>query len=420
MRFSTFTLRDVRLFIIQKSHSIGLFMTKKQLGWMIILAMIVFTNILESMILMPLASTIKLDLGMDEKQWGVAISSYLFSAFFAGIISIFLIDRFDRKRFLTVLYALFIVGTFLCGIAQSFEFLVFARIFAGFFGGVISAVVLAIVGDVIQPEHRGKATGIVMAGFSSAAALGIPLGLYLGLTWTWHTPFIFIVGMSVLTWFFLVWQLPPLRAHLEREAGYKSYHIFKRVAKNGNQIRALIFTCTILFGQFAIIPYLADYVEQNIGFEKPQLVWMYFFGGGLTFVTNPFVGYLADKFGQLKTFLVLMLLSLIPIVAITSMGENPMPLVLLATTSFFIFAGGRNIPGTALVLSTAAPFERGGFMSIRSAMQQFASGIAVMLGSFILYQDEMGKYFNFEYVGYLAVGTSIASYFLLRTIKQEY
>jgi predicted MFS family arabinose efflux permease len=102
------------------------------------------------------------------------------------------------------------------------------------------------------------------------------------------------------------------------------------------------------------------------------------------------------------------------------MGENPMPLVLIATSSFFVFAGGRNIPGTALVLSTAAPFERGGFMSIRSAVQQFASGIAVLLGGFVLHQNKAGVYFNFEWIGYLAVVTSIASYFILRTIKQKY
>jgi hypothetical protein len=43
-----------------------------------------------------------------------------------------------------------------------------------------------------------------------------------------------------------------------------------------------------------------------------------------------------------------------------------------------------------------------------------------MISSFIVYQDETGKYFNFEYVGYLAVATSIISYLLLRNVKQIY
>jgi hypothetical protein len=59
-------------------------------------------------------------------------------------------------------------------------------------------------------------------------------------------------------------------------------------------------------------------------------------------------------------------------------------------------------------------------MSIRSALQQLASAIAVLLGSWILTQDATGKYFNFELIGYIAVGTSILSYFILRTIKSDY
>jgi predicted MFS family arabinose efflux permease len=395
-------------------------MSKKQVTWMILLALVIFTNILESMILMPLASTIKQDLGMDDNQWGVIISSYLFSAFIAGFLSIAVIDKFDRKKFLIAAYALFISGTVMCGIANSYEFLVFARIFAGFFGGILSAQVMAMVGDLVQPEHRGKATGIVMAGFSTAAALGIPLGISIGLTWSWQMPFFFIVGISVLTWFALILFLPEMIGNRSGISMLQSYKILGRVVNNRNQLKALLFSTTIIFGQFAIIPYLADYVEHNIGFEKNELVWMYFFGGIMTFITNPFIGFLADKFGQLKVFLVIMLISCIPIMLITSMGENPIPLVLIVTSGFFIFAGGRNIPGTALVLSTAAPYERGGFMSIRSAVQQLGSGVAVMLGSWILYQDDLGKYINFEIVGYIAVTTSILSYFILRTIKSEY
>jgi predicted MFS family arabinose efflux permease len=233
-------------------------------------------------------------------------------------------------------------------------------------------------------------------------------------------PFFFIVGLSVLTWISLILFLPEMNGNRSGISMLQSYKILGRVVKNKNQLKALLFSTTIIFGQFAIIPYLADYVEHNIGFAKNELVWMYFFGGILTFITNPFIGFLADKFGQLKVFLIIMLLSCIPIMFITSMGENPIPAVLIVTSGFFIFAGGRNIPGTALVLSTAAPYERGGFMSIRSAVQQLGSGVAVMLGSWILYQDDLGKYINFEIVGYIAVTTSILSYFILRTIKSEY
>ncbi len=394
-------------------------MSRKELTVMILLAAVVFTNILESMILMPLASTIKAELGMDEKKWGIAISSYLFAAFISGIIAIKWIDRFDRKKFLISQYALFIVGTYLCSIADSFEFLVFARICAGFFGGVSSALVLSITGDLIAPQHRGKATGIVMTGFSTAAAVGIPLGILLGLKFSWHAPFLFIIFLSIIVLVFLFLAIPSMTSHIL--ATPKSFvQIFKNILSQKNQLLALLFSCLILFGQFAIIPYLADFVVHNVGFRKEQLVWMYGIGGALTFVTGPIIGYISDKFGQKKTFLVVMLLSCIPILFITQMGATPIILVLIVTTSFFVFAGGRNIPGTAIVIATASPQERGGLMSVRSALQQLFSGIAVMLASTIVVQDEVTKvYYNFEYIGYLAVATSILSYFILIKIKPK-
>jgi predicted MFS family arabinose efflux permease len=394
-------------------------MSRKELTIMMLLAAVVFTNILESMILMPLASTIKAELLMDEKKWGIAISSYLFASFFSGVLAIKWIDRFDRRKFIISQYACFIIGTILCSLATSFEFLVFARIAAGFFGGVSSALVLAITGDLIAPQFRGKATGIVMTGFSTAAALGIPIGLSLGLKFSWHAPFYLIIALSAVVLFLLYKTIPTMRDHIQAKPT-SFVQIFKNILAEPNQILAILFSCMILFGQFAIIPFLADFMVYNVGLKKTELIWMYFFGGGLTFVTSPFIGGLSDKYGQKNLFLIIMLLSCIPIFIITGLGTTPLYLVLISTTGFFIFAGGRNIPGTAIVIATAAPHERGGLMSVRGAFQQLFSGFAVMLGSFIVVQDPVTKqYSNFEIIGYLAIFTSILSYFILIKIKPK-
>jgi predicted MFS family arabinose efflux permease len=305
----------------------------------------------------------------------------------------------------------------LCAIAESYAFLVFARIFAGFFGGIISALVLAIVGDLIAPENRGKATGIVMAGFSTAAALGVPAGLFLGLNWNWHVPFYFIILLSLIIWVGLWLRLPEMKGHLEKAKSTNTFSVVKSIFSNKNQILALIFSVILLFGQFGIIPFLADYVSHNMGFDQRDLVWMYFFGGILTFITNPLIGKWSDKYGQLKVFFILMILSCIPLYFITSLGKTEMIWVLLATTAFFVFAGGRNVPGTSMVIGTAAPHERGVFMSIRSALQQLMSGVSVMLASAIVFQDKNMVYHNFEWVGYIAIFTSLLSYYILKNIK---
>lgn len=175
-------------------------MSKKMLVIFVLLALVNFTNILDFMVMMPMASVIKADLSMNAEQWGWVVSSYSSAAFVSGIISVFIIDHLPRKMFLLFIYLGFLIGTLFCGLADTYEFLLYARIVAGFFGGIIGAIVLSILTDVAPEKHRGHATGIVMAGFSAAAALGVPIGLWMSVEWTWHTPFIAIVVVGVLIW----------------------------------------------------------------------------------------------------------------------------------------------------------------------------------------------------------------------------
>jgi predicted MFS family arabinose efflux permease len=57
-------------------------------------------------------------------------------------------DRFDRKKLLLFFYGGFVLGTLWCGLAQSFEVLLIARIATGLFGGVIGSIVIAISTDL--------------------------------------------------------------------------------------------------------------------------------------------------------------------------------------------------------------------------------------------------------------------------------
>lgn len=385
----------------------------------ILLALVNFTNILDFMVMMPMASVIKADLSMNAEEWGWIVSSYSSAAFVSGVLSVFIIDHLPRKKFLLVIYLGFLLGTLFCGLAQTSEQLIYARIIAGFFGGIIGAVVLSILADIAPEEHRGHATGIVMAGFSAAAALGVPIGLWMSVQWNWHTPFIAIVVVGTLIWTALFFYIPLLDEHLKIK---KEKSLFKLISvfKDRNQVLALLFMVCILFGQFLIIPYLADYMVQNVGFKEIELSYMYFFGGAIMLVTNPLSGRLADKFGRLNVFLVILILSFIPIYLITNMGAVSMVTALVVSTMFFIFTGGRVIPGVAMVISTAVPQRRGTFMSVRSAVQQLAGSVAVIVSSQVVYQTNDMQYHNFHIVGYIAILAGVISYLLLRKVEQRY
>lgn len=388
---------------------------------LILLAAVNFTNILDFMVMMPLGPQLKRVFDLNPGEWSLVIASYTFAAFVSGFASIFFIDRFDRKKFLLFNYSFFLLGTLFCAMANSYEMLLFGRIFAGLFGGTIGSVVLAIVGDIVPPEKRATAMGIVMGGFSAAAALGVPFGIYFGTMFNWHVPFYAILGIGLIIVTLLIIYIPPIQSHVavkeERISGWKN---IKDSFTDKNQFLALIFMVVMLFGQFSIIPFLSPYMVANIGFSEYDLMYIYLFGGLISVVSSAIIGRLADKHGKIKVFTILLFISLIPIFIITNLVVIPIWQVIIITTSFFIFAGGRMIPGTAIVISTANPKSRGAFMSIRSSIQQLGSGIAAYIAGNIIVEGVDGKYVNYNYVGYIAIATSLISLWLIRKIETKY
>ena len=395
-------------------------MMKQERMMLITLAIINFTNIMDFMVMMPLAPQLTALFQLTPQQWSLVVSSYTFTAFVSGLLSLFFVDKFDRKPFLMVIYVGFIIGTLFCSMANSYVQLIAARILTGVFGGLIGATVLAIVGDAVPGERRASAMGIVMAGFSAAAALGVPFGLYFGIQFGWHVPFVAIVVMG-LPILFMIWKfIPSLTGHLDKKEKTNPLSAIKEAFSDRNQFIALLFMVIMLFGQFSVIPFLSPYMVANVGFENFDLIYIYLIGGFASIFTSPIIGKLADKHGKTQVFTVLLLLSLIPLYLITNLKPTPVPIVLIITTFFFIFVGGRTVPGTALVLATAKPTNRGSFMTVRSSIQQLGSAVAAYVAGLVVVETPQHTYIHYQYVGYLAIATSLIALFLARKIKAIY
>src|SRR3546814_20691079 len=75
-----------------------------------------------------------------------------------------------------------------------------------------------------------------------------------------------------------------------------------------------------------------------------ELVYNYLVGGACTFVSSQYIGKLADKYGKRQLLVVLCVLSIIPILLVTHLGETSLPLAVAASTLFFILVYGRSVP----------------------------------------------------------------------------
>ena len=406
-----FRLNDLNL--IQQNKG----MTRQERFLVYTLASINFTNILDSMIMMPLGDVFMNLFGISPSEFSILVSSYAIGAFISSVVGTIYLDRFDRKKALSFIYAGFIIGTFLCGLSNSYFLLLGVRFITGLFGGMIGALVLSIVSDTFAFVRRGKAMGVIMAGFSAAAALGVPLALLLAEQISWRMPFFFIAGIAIVVWILLFVSFPSMTSHLSNVQRQNLWRTLQRIWSDSNQAKALILSMVLVLGHYMIIPFIAPYMTRNVGFTQAQITWIYFIGGGLTVFSAPLIGRLTDQYGAKNVFITLMLLSFIPVVFITHMNPVAIPVALIATSAFFVLGSGRMIAPQTMITASVGPETRGSFMSLRSAMVQLSIALSAFVSGQVVQENADQTLSGYNWVGYLSIIICIGALYIGKDLK---
>ncbi|MEN9538758.1 MAG: hypothetical protein RLZZ126_993 [Pseudomonadota bacterium] len=386
-------------------------MTPERERWLLFtLAGIQFNTALDFMVIMPLGPLFTQIFGIHDGQFALLVSAYTLASGLSGVAAAFFIDRYGRKHLLLVLYALFGLAAWACSMAPGYEALVLGRIAAGATGGVISSVIQTIVADVIPFERRGRAMGTVMSSFSFASALGLPASLWLAGHGGWHAPFmltgIVSLGMIVL----VAATLPRLDQHLAAHPAAGVWAHFRAVLSDVNHWRAFAFTGLMVFSGFVMIPFLAINAQHGVGLRQDQIPYIYLCGGVASLFTARWFGRLTDRIGKVPAYrrLTLGLLPALFVVALLPYGA-PLSAMLLVSTWLMVLMSGRMIPGMAITGGAASPAHRGTFMTLNSAVQSAAMGIAALVGGLLIQRRPDGRLQDFWIVAAVASAAMLAT-----------
>jgi predicted MFS family arabinose efflux permease len=392
-------------------------LTPREWLLLLVLAAVQFTHIVDFMIIMPLGPVYIREMGLSTGQFGAVVAAYTVAAGLAGLLAARHLDRFGRKAALLTLYAGFTVGTLLCAAAPSYPLLLAARTVTGAFGGVAAAVVLASVGDAFPDARRATAMGVIMSAFSVASIAGVPLGLHLAETLGWHAPFAALGGLGLAVLGLAAAVLPPLRGHLRPGHAGRDGGIWA-VLTDPTHLRAYALMVALVLTTFILMPFLPTFLVDNVGLGQGELKLMYLCGGVATLLTLTPVGRVADRFGKLPVFRALAAATLVLLVLITNLPAGlGVTAVLALTTALMVATAGRMVPAMALITASAAPRERGGFMSLNAAVQHLASGAAAALGGALLGQADGGALTGFPLLGLLACAATLASLVLAGRLR---
>lgn len=174
---------------------------KKQTNRPLVLATVMlamFMGAIEATIVSTAMPAIIADLG------GFTLYSWVFSSYLlmnAVTVLIYgkLSDLFGRKPILSFGIILFLLGSILCGFAESMQTLIIFRLIQGLGAGAVMPIATTIVGDIYTQEERAKIQGYLSSVWGISAITGPAVGGLLVQYVSWHFVFWINIPLGILS-----------------------------------------------------------------------------------------------------------------------------------------------------------------------------------------------------------------------------
>src|SRR3954468_649038 len=135
------------------------------------LVLVLLLAALDQTIVATALPTIVGDLGgLAHISW--VVTAYLLASTVTGPLYGKLGDLYGRKIVLQTAIVIFLIGSALCGLAQSMLQLIAFRALQGLGAGGLLVTTIAVVGDIIPPRERGRYQGVFGAVFGVSTVIG--------------------------------------------------------------------------------------------------------------------------------------------------------------------------------------------------------------------------------------------------------
>jgi predicted MFS family arabinose efflux permease len=369
----------------------------------LLVAAVMFVNILDFMMVMPLGPDFSQALQIPAQHLGWIAGSYTFAAMLSGLASAMVLDAIDRRTALLASLAGLLCATALCGAAWDLPSLMGFRFLAGLFGGPVTAVGFAIIADVIAPERRGRAVGKAMGAFSLASVLGVPFGLEIAHYYGWNAPFFFlaalIAGVCLCTWRFVpALPVPHVYHGLRAAAG----HLLAVVRAPIHWVAFAALACG-MSAAFMLIPNIAAHLQMNLGYPRAGMGMLYFIGGAISLFGMRFAGSAVDRFGATPVSLLLTLVFVVDVWLGFVVYDTVHVPVMVLFSVFMVATTARNISAQSINTRVPSPQFRAAFTSLQSSVTHFSTSIGAFVASEILIEVPGQGLLHMPMLGWLVI-----------------
>jgi MFS family permease len=314
---------------------------------------------------------------MTNAQAGTLATAALLSSAIGGWVTGMLCDRIGRVRMLQISILWFAFFTALSGFSTSPDQLLILRALQGLgFGGEWAAGAV-LMGEIIKPEHRGKALGVVQSGFQWGYGLAVLLSTLffsiMAANNAWRALF-FSGLLPALLVFFVRRYVPESPVFEKTETKANPFMIFSREYIRTTIITSL-FCLGVAGGALAITIWLPTFLKTTRGLSvlgSGGYLAVYLIGA---IIGNIVSGYLADSIGRRNNFAAFAICSFLSVVLFTFVPVSDSAMLFLGFPLGFFTQG---------IFGAIGPFLSEQFpTNIRVTGQGFAYSFGRAVGSLV-------------------------------------
>lgn len=306
---------------------------------------------------------------------GLTVSIYALGITVGAPLMTLLTGRITRKQLLIYTMLLFIAGNLIDAVAPTFGLLLFGRVISALAHGIFMTISSVIAANVVAPDKRASAIALMFTGLTVATLTGVPLGTYIGNTFSWHFSFLFITIVGVVSLIANI-LLVPSNLPLPEKSSVKG---ISRILANPQLLLVLALTVVGYGSPYVIYTYLSP-ILMHMGFSAGTIVWLLLLYGVMVAIGNTIGGRLADH-NPVKALLG-MFSSLIVVYLLVQIFFNAHWLGLLAILIMGLFAF-MNVPGLQVYIVQLAEKYTPNDVTMASALNISAFNLGITLGSLI-------------------------------------
>ncbi|UPL10752.1 MFS transporter [Microbacterium sufflavum] len=242
------------------------------------------------MLVVGMIDLIAEDLAVSLSATGALVTANALGLAVGGPLLTFLTTRFDRRAVLIVSATVFLLATLLPALFADYALFLGVRVVVGAVQGLFIAAGMVTATAIVPPERSGRAMAVVISGFATASALGLPLGTLLGQTVGWRGSFAAVAAAAAVVLVLLIAVLPSVpTAESGRALGQARAAFAPRV------LAVLSVSFLTFAAMLAAITYLVPFLAEVTGVSGPLVTVYLLLYGVSTTLGSALGGRFADQ-----------------------------------------------------------------------------------------------------------------------------